>query len=78
MVSERLRRFPDVSGLQALGTRFYFELDLVPLREGPEPICDDRGVMDENVGAAFLRDETKTLRVVEPLHLTVCHTGEFL
>ena len=33
MVSERLRRFPDVSGLQALGTRFHFELDLVPFGE---------------------------------------------
>jgi hypothetical protein len=30
--------------------------------------------MDKDVLSAFLRDEPVTLRIVEPLHLSLCHS----
>src|SRR5947208_16088404 len=45
------------------------ELDPLALGERLEPLCLDRGVVHEAVLLAVLgRDETKALRVVEPLH----------
>jgi hypothetical protein len=34
--------------------------------------------VDENVLSAFLRDEPVPLRIVEPLHLSLCHPATSL
>src|SRR5260221_4327807 len=57
------------------------ELDPLTLGERLEPLCLDRGVVHEAVLLAVLgRDETKALRVVEPLHDTgdACHLAVLL
>src|SRR2546430_2906244 len=57
------------------------ELDPLALGERLEPLCLDRGVVHEAVLLAVLgRDETKALRVVEPLHDTgdACHLAVLL
>src|SRR6266699_3940167 len=57
------------------------ELDPLALGERLEPLCLDRGVVHEAVLLAVLgRDETKALRVVEPLHDSgdACHLAVLL
>src|SRR5262249_25125103 len=43
------------------------------LGQGLEAVTLNRREMDENVLAAFLGNETKALRLVEPLHRTTSH-----
>src|SRR5579859_5575521 len=59
----------DVLRLQALGALGNFEADLLALGEGAEPLgLDGRVVAEDVLATIVLRDETKTLRVIEPLH----------
>src|SRR2546421_2883610 len=66
----------DVGCLKTLGAAGHFELDPVTLGEALEAARLDGGVVDENVFATLLRDESVTLGVVEPLHLSLCHTSD--
>src|SRR5882762_123559 len=65
---------PDVLRLQSLWTLSDVELDVVALGEATEALCLDRSEVDEHVWTRLLRDKAKAFRVVEPLHLTLCHT----
>src|SRR5439155_3370371 len=64
----------DVLCLQALRTLGDFEFDRIALGETAEALSLDRREVDEHIGTRLLRDKAKALRVVEPLHLTLCHT----
>src|ERR1041384_4467669 len=64
----------DVLRLQALRTLGDFEFDRIALGEAAEALSLDRREVDEHIGTRLLRDKAKALRVVEPLHLTLCHT----
>src|SRR5262245_63233321 len=64
---------PDVARLQALRPLHDLELHTLALGKRLESLSLDRGEMHEHVLATLLRDETKTLRVVEPLHGTRRH-----
>src|SRR5687768_1670697 len=63
----------DVTGLWSLGSVNDFELDGLPLFQGPEAGALNRGVVHEDVAAALAFDEPITLSVVEPLDLA-CDT----
>src|SRR3954468_21928249 len=63
----------NVGRLKALGPLDGFELHLVAFAQGPKTLGGDGGVVDEQVRPTLLRDETKTLRVIEPLHSTRLH-----
>src|SRR5882762_9402485 len=63
----------DVLRLQALRTLGDFEFDRIALGETAEALSLDRREVDEHIGTRLLRDKAKALRVVEPLHLTLCH-----
>src|SRR5881296_3831087 len=75
-VSPEQRRsdLPNVLRLQPLWTLGDIELDVVTLGEAPEALRLDRCEVNEHVWTRLLRDKAKALRVVEPLHLTLCHT----
>src|SRR5206468_6250174 len=64
---------PDVLCLQAFRSPLHLELDDLTFRETSEAIGDDRAVVAEHILATFLLDESKSLRIVEPLHSTSCH-----
>src|SRR6266550_4271561 len=64
----------DVLCLQALRTLSDFEFDRIALGETTEALGLDCREVDEHIGTRLLRDKAKALRVVEPLHLTLCHT----
>src|SRR2546423_2736138 len=64
----------DVLRLQALRTLGDLEFDRIALGETAEALSLDRREVDEHIGTRLLRDKAKALRVVEPLHLTLCHT----
>src|SRR5207237_8007959 len=66
--------FADVLRLQSLRTLSHVELDVVALGEAAEALCLDRCEVHEHVWTRLLRDKAKALRVVKPLHLTLCHT----
>src|SRR5262249_54060685 len=63
----------DVSGLQTFRAARDLELHTVTLGQALESGSLDGAVVDEHVLPAFLRDEPETLRVVEPLHCSLCH-----
>src|ERR1041385_2853303 len=63
----------DVRGLQPLGPVHHFEFHRITFAQGAESVRYDRGMMYEHVLAAFLRDESEALRVIEPLHRTLRH-----
>src|SRR5687767_12787930 len=67
---------PDVGCLQTLRAAGHFELNPVTLGEALEAVRLDGGVVDEHVFATLLRDEPVALGVVEPLHLSLCHTSD--
>src|ERR1700694_3684802 len=70
---ERLERL-DVRRLQALRPFLHLELDLLAFLQRLEAVHLDRGVMREQIFAAFSRgDEAEAFRVVEPLDGTGCH-----
>src|SRR5690349_10592676 len=68
----------DVGGLKSLGTLHDLELNVVALGERPEPLGDDGGVVHEHVFATVLRDEAKSLRIVEPLDRALRHCCNLL
>src|SRR5439155_14545031 len=63
----------DVRGLKSLGTVYAVKLDLVPFGQGTKTFHDDGGVMHEHILATVLRDESESLRVVEPLDRALRH-----
>src|SRR5713226_5419942 len=67
---------PNVGRLETLWAAGHFELHPVTLCEALEATRLDGGVVDEHVFATLLRDEPVTLGVVEPLHLSLCHTSD--
>src|SRR4029450_7842453 len=67
---------PDVGCLKTLRTASHFELDPVTFSEALEALGLDGAVVDENLLAALLCDEPVTLRIVEPLHLSLSHTSD--
>src|SRR6266513_4768077 len=79
--AERLERL-DVRRLQAFGAALHFELDLLAFLQRLEAVHLDRGVMREQIFAAFSRgDEAEAFGVVEPLdgtgrHLHLPSTGK--
>jgi len=64
---------PDVRRLKTLRAARHLELDLITLAEALEALGLDGAVVDEDVLATVLGDEAETLRVVEPLHSSLCH-----
>src|SRR5207248_11542451 len=61
--------FAHVGRLRTLGTLGDLVLYLLAFREAAEALRLDCGVVDEYVlAAAVRRDETESLRIVEPLH----------
>src|SRR5437867_10386463 len=71
---QRRSDLADVLRLQALRTLSDLELHRIALGEAAEALSLDRREVDEHVRTRLLRDKAKALRVVEPLHLTLCHT----
>src|SRR6266704_2761294 len=64
----------NVLRLQTLGTLGDLELHRIALGEAAEAFRLDRSEVDEHIRTRLLRDKAKALRVVEPLHLALCHT----
>src|SRR2546421_1838656 len=64
----------DVRCLKTLGAAGHLELNPVTFGQGLEALGLDRAVVHEDVFSAFLRDEPVTLCIVEPLHLSLCHS----
>jgi len=60
----------DVRSLETLRSLDHVERDALTLGERLEAGSLDRREVNEHVLAAFLGDETETLRLVEPLHGT--------
>src|SRR5262249_43337853 len=63
----------DVRRLKALGAPIHVELHLLTLGERAEAVRLNGALMAENVFPHLLLDESKTLRVVEPLHCSSSH-----
>ncbi len=71
---ERWSCGPNVVGRWPFRSLGHLVLNPLSLGQRSEPIHLDGGVMDENVlRAVFGRNESKTLRIVEPLHGTNRH-----
>jgi hypothetical protein len=69
----------DLLGLRTLRALRDLELDALALLEGAVAGGVDRGVVDEDVGAAaVLGDEPVALLSVEPLDSTLCHVPVLL
>src|SRR5881397_2382279 len=64
----------DVLRLQPLRPLRDLELHRVALGEAAEALGLDRCEVDEHIRTRLLRDKAEALRVVEPLHLALCHT----
>src|SRR5262245_57954031 len=68
-----------VTGLRALRPINDLEFDRLALFEGSKSRALNRGVVHEDIAAAFALDETVALRVIEPLDLACdAHTVLFL
>src|SRR4029077_10415763 len=63
----------DVRRLQSLRTPRHVELDGIALGESLETIALDSGEVHEHIFAVGWRDETETLRLVEPLYGATSH-----
>src|SRR5258708_22037368 len=68
----------DVRGLEPLGTLDHVELDLRAFLQGAEAVGVDGAEVHEDILTSAGRDETETLRVVEPLDRTVATHSENL
>src|SRR6185437_936707 len=64
-----------VHRLKALGALLDLELDRLVLEQAPTPLPVDLRVVNEDVRAGLLLDETPALLVVEPLYLADCHVS---
>src|SRR5687767_9032101 len=73
--SYRCLRLADVRRLEALRATDDVELEPLAFGQRLEAIALDRGVVDEYVLATLLLDESKSLRLVEPLHRSTCHVA---
>src|SRR5437867_886180 len=65
--------FADVSRLKTFRAASDLELHAVPFGQALEALSLDGAEVNEHVLAALLRDEAEALRVVEPLHCSLCH-----
>src|SRR2546427_10799176 len=63
----------DVGRLKALRAARHFELHAITFGQALEALRLDGAEMNEHVLATLLRDESEALRVVEPLHCSLCH-----
>ena len=64
----------DVLCLQTLRAALHVELDSLPFLKAAEALRLDNALMTEHIFTpVFLADEAKALRIVEPLHSTLCH-----
>jgi hypothetical protein len=66
----------DLGRLKTFGAVLNRELNLLTFFEGVIPLALDGGMMDEDVHAAFLSQETVTLAVAKPFdgaNDTLCH-----
>jgi hypothetical protein len=70
----KLRGLGYVGCLQALGALDDLERNLVAFVQRLEAVSRDGRKVHEHVLAIVLRDKTKPLAVIEPLHYTVCHS----
>jgi hypothetical protein len=61
----------DLAGLKAFWSLFHGKFDRLAFGEGAEPFRLDRGVVDENILAAFSRDEPVPFRGIKPLDGTL-------
>ena len=62
-----------VFSCRTLGTLDDVEFHARPLIESLESVAADCGIVDEDVTAVILRDETETLVCIEPLHRSLYH-----
>jgi hypothetical protein len=65
--------FADVYSLGAFGALGDLELHAIALGQRLETVRVDVAIMDKRVRTVLTRNETKTLRVVEPLHFAGSH-----
>ncbi len=64
----------DLVGLRTFRTLANHVLDHLVLGERAKALLLDGSMVDKNILSTIIRrDETKTLRVVEPLYLAACH-----
>lgn len=68
----------DVDGLETLGAFFDLELHLLVFDETTTSITADLRIVDEDIGACVLLDESPALFVVEPLHFAFGHDSSTL
>lgn len=67
-----------VRGLQSFGSVHNLEFHRIALSQRSESIRRDGGVVHKNILAAVLRNETETLRIVEPLNCTLRHCDDLM
>jgi hypothetical protein len=72
-ISERELDLADVLGLRTLGAVGQIKLDPVALIQALETVALNGGIMHEHIAPTVLRDKTKTLLVLEPLHSSLRH-----
>src|SRR5262245_10480381 len=65
----------DSGRLETLRTAGHLELHVFALGKGLEALTLDRREVHEHVLSAFLRDESESLRLVEPLHCATSHVA---
>src|SRR6185369_2432904 len=63
----------DVRGLQTFGSLRHVELHAITFGERLEAIALDRREVHEHILSTFLREESETLRLVEPLYCSGRH-----
>ena len=63
----------NVFGLQSLGAGDDLKLDGLAFLQAAEALGLNRRVMDEDIVSVLPADETKTFRVVKPLHCSFFH-----
>ena len=58
---------------EPFGSFNHFELDHFAFLQGFETLAENGGVMNEDILAAILNDEAKTLLVIEPFYFAASH-----
>jgi hypothetical protein len=64
----------DVFGFGALGGLFDFKRHSLTFFQGPESVPLNGAEMDEEVFSIILLDKAITFFLIEPLHLSFCHS----
>jgi len=62
-----------VNCLWAFWSLFSIKADLVSLGKGLKSTTLDIPMVDKKISTVFTGNETKTLRIIEPLYCTCCH-----